>query len=138
MALGAAWRGLRRFFSLIVLVALVIMVTLNLHGMRFGGKHVHRVTYRITGTGPASIVYAEPLDDGKLLRVIRHVPLPWSRTVVMSGDVADYELIAKSNSRRVQAHIECVLAVDGNTAWTARLTAPLAKVRCYGTPYIGR
>jgi hypothetical protein len=113
------------FWALCVAVgvgALVILV--NVLGGTQGGKHT--VVYSVTGTVQKPTIYY--YDSVQKAQTVNDSPLPWTKTVSVTGDAHNYRVgaLAKDASGK----LSCSVRIDGKVVARRTTTAKNPQVRC--------
>ncbi|GAA4597412.1 hypothetical protein BJY16_002346 [Actinoplanes octamycinicus] len=89
------------------------------------GKPV-TVKYEVTGSGPATILYAEKLGD--LPKTIKQTKLPWKMTLSMEG--AAFASVTGIRESLEDGSISCKVTVDGATVAEQTKSGPAATATC--------
>jgi hypothetical protein len=91
----------------------------------------HTVVYSVTGSGTASTLLYRTLQQGNNRdggAQLSDVPLPWSRTVIVSGLLTAFDLTATVGSGG--GSIQCTITEDGRLIATGTATGAFDEATC--------
>jgi hypothetical protein len=91
----------------------------------------HTIVYSVTGTGSATSINYETLQEGNGHNGNAHlanIPLPWSRTIVASGLITVYGVQATTGPAGGSA--TCTITDDGALVSSHTVTGALKSVNC--------
>ncbi|MCF8607386.1 MmpS family protein [Gordonia sp. HY442] len=86
------------------------------------------VTYRVTGTGSASITWT---DKDFNMAQETDASLPWEKEVVVTGFAKSASLTV-TNDQTDGASSKCEIVVDGQVKYTQTASGPFASASCSG------
>ncbi len=114
------------FWALCVaVVAIGGVITLNLTTNSSDTKHT--VVYSITGTVQNPTIYY--FDESQNAKVIKDQPLPWTKTITITGNAVGYRAGA-SVAGNVHGTLACSVRIDGKVAAKKTSSGAAPEVRC--------
>lgn len=113
---------------LIIIVASVASVSNTINKLN---NTPEQVAYSVTGTGKATVSYDVQHGDSLNLSQTTSAPLPWTKTITMTGAFGDYVLNAQLTGTGTT--ISCSIKVNGKQVATNTSHGKFATVSCSGT-----